>query len=172
MTNMLMGRSAAVVLGMMWIMLIPPCLQAYGPMTEYEKKESRFFDCIRSMEEANTDGDHTLTKEEFPVFVTKLAYIMFEDDSILELDEELPKEVLQLFPKLIVESEAESGAKAINVYGASLMGLATVNEHRLKTLHKVCETVMKGKLQAPPTVSLAIHCASMGFILCFLDTLY
>jgi hypothetical protein len=132
MTRMLFGVVVALILAMVF-----PGGTAHGPMTEDAKKEKRFFNCIRAMDAADQDGDDKLSKDEYSTFVRKLALAMFEDDSVLDSDDELPQEVTQLYDKLIAASGSEEGATHINIFGASLKEIQFVNEATLEKLHAV-----------------------------------
>ncbi|CAB9504581.1 expressed unknown protein [Seminavis robusta] len=129
----------------------------HGPKTESQKKQERFFMCIRSIEKANKDGDDFLTRPEYQPFIKHLSVQMF-DDSILEKDE-LPRDVGHLYKFLIVASGAESGAKAIDIYGASSMEIPFISQDRYDQLQKVCEAVMKELARLGPQTEAPIQLA-------------
>jgi hypothetical protein len=135
-----------MLFGAGWLSTLVPFATAFGPMTESQKKESRFFDCIRAMEAADEDRDLKLTKDEYTPFVKKLSSLMFKDDSVLEPGDKLPQDFTELYKKLIVESGGT--ADKIDIYGASLTGegsIEAVSGDRLEQLHNICQLVMEGE---------------------------
>jgi hypothetical protein len=157
---MLFGAVMALLLAMV------PCGTAFGPMTESEKKEARFFNCIRAMQYADQDGDMHLTDGEYAPFVKKLSWLMFEDDSVLEPGDELPEDLVKLYKVLVAKSGATSVdfGKVIDIYGASVERIGSVSEDRLEKLHSVCQIVMHGKPNLPVRLQLCPCVAWLGWV--------
>ncbi|CAB9524497.1 expressed unknown protein [Seminavis robusta] len=128
-----------------------------GPKTESQKKQERFYMCIRSIEKANKDGNDLLTRSEYQPFIKQLSVEMF-DDSIL-YDDELPRDLGQLYKYLILESGAGEDDNAINIYGASTMKLAFISQDRTNQLKTVCQIVMKGLAKLGPQTHAPVQMA-------------
>lgn len=130
-------------------------VQAYGPKTESEKKETRYTECLLAMETADQNGDHQLSREEYQPFVHYLARELFGGElSPIVAEGDLPESMQELYEPLVktsgVTKDDNNKVHHIDIFGANLENLNSVQDDRIKALHAVCEDVMHALAKLGP----------------------
>ena len=96
--------------------------QAWGPKTEEQKKSDRFFKCLLAIEGADGDADNRLDSEEYDTFVDHYSVLLFDESM-----SNVPTDIHSMYKELVKTSEAPTGDKLIDVFGANFFDVRIRN---------------------------------------------